>query len=118
MGWVKLKWIEKISHLPFLQKQGGAITMGMTSGLIAAPCTVPVLGVILTYIALEQSIIFGAMLMFVFSLGLGLLLFLLGVFTGLLTSLPKSGQWMEILEKISAIVFMGIGIYFLVKGVR
>ena len=109
MEWLKIK-------IPVLNMgrarngwKGSAFVMGMTSGFIVAPCTVPVLGVILTYIAAKQSILYGASLMFVFAWGLGLLLMLLGIFTNALTRLPKSGQWLVIIEKTAGIPFLVIG---------
>jgi len=95
----------------------GAFAMGLTSGLIAAPCTVPILGVILTFIATSQSIVTGALLMFSFSLGLGLLLFFLGIFSGLLATLPKSGSWLLTIKKIAGYCFLGLGLYFVGYGI-
>src|SRR3989338_7520645 len=53
MGWVKLSfpgWFTSVGT----RGHGGAFMMGFTSGLVAAPCTVPILGIILTYIATQQ----------------------------------------------------------------
>ena len=45
--------------------------MGGVSALIAGPCTTPVLGTLLGFVALRQNIAFGIAMLFVFSLGLG-----------------------------------------------
>jgi len=94
---------------------GGALLMGLTSGFVAAPCTAPILGSILAYIASHQNMVFGMALMFSFSLGLGLLFIVLGCFTGFLTSLPKSGTWLITIEKISGVFLLIIGGYFILK---
>lgn len=94
-----------------------AFVMGLTSGFIVAPCTVPILGVILTYIATRQSLIFGASLMFSFALGLGVLLMFLGIFTGFVTRLPKSGRWLVRIEKGTGLLFLFIGLYFIYRGI-
>lgn len=93
----------------------GAFLMGIVSGLIAAPCTAPVLGVLLTYVARSQNIIFGGSLLFVFALGMGFLLILVGTFSGVAASLPKSGEWMVKVKKGLGLCMIGIGEYFLIQ---
>ena len=56
-------------------------------------------------------------MLFVFALGLGLLLMLLGIFSGLLTSLPKGGMWMERVKKGFGVAMLLIGLFFLWKAV-
>jgi thiol:disulfide interchange protein len=73
----------------------GAILMGLAAGFVAAPCTAPVLGLLLVYVAKTRDVIWGGTLLFVFASGLGLLLMLIGIFSGLLASLPRAGAWME-----------------------
>lgn len=115
-GWISIVLPSWISQR--LQWEGqGAFAMGAVSGLVAAPCTVPILGVILTYIAANQNILFGIILMFSFSMGLGLLLLVLGTFTGFLTALPKSGQWLMILKKTGGMLLVLVGLYFIFFGI-
>ena len=78
----------------------GALLMGAASGFVAAPCTAPVLGVLLVYIARTRDIVWGGTLMVSFALGLGLLLLLVGVFSGMLANLPRAGSWMERIKKV------------------
>ena len=96
----------------------GAFLLGLTSGLIAAPCTAPVLGGILAYVASRQNVIFGTLLLFVFSLGMGTLLIVLGTFTGFLTSLPKSGKWMVVIKKGLGWLMLIMAEYFLIQAGR
>jgi thiol:disulfide interchange protein DsbD len=91
----------------------GSFMIGVTSGLILGPCTAPVLAVILGVVAARQSVFFGGSLLFVFSLGVGSLLVLVGTFAGILASLPKSGAWMTGVKKLSGIVMLAAGAYFL-----
>jgi cytochrome c-type biogenesis protein len=91
----------------------GSFMIGVTSGFILGPCTAPVLAVILGVVAARQSIFFGGSLLFVFSLGVGSLLVLVGTFAGILASLPKSGAWMTGVKKLSGIVMLAAGAYFL-----
>jgi len=92
--------------------------MGMVSGLILGPCTAPVLGVILGYVATKQNIALGMSLLFVFALGMGTMLIVLGTFAGLLKSLPKAGPWMVWVQKSFGAVFIVMGEYFLFTAGR
>jgi len=91
----------------------GSFAIGVTSGFILGPCTAPVLAVILGVVAARQNVFFGGSLLFVFSLGVGSLLVLVGTFAGILASLPKSGAWMTGVKKLSGIVMLAAGAYFL-----
>jgi thiol:disulfide interchange protein DsbD len=99
--------------------QRGILTvfiMGMSSGMVAAPCTVPVLGVLLTFVAQSQNLIFGFSLLFAFAMGLGILLILLGTFTGLLASLPKSGNWMVRIRQAFGVFLIVVAEFFLIRA--
>jgi len=65
--------------------------LGAASAFAAGPCTAPVLGALLVWISKTREALLGGALMFVFSLGLGTLLLLIGSFAGLLGRLPRSG---------------------------
>jgi len=95
----------------------GAALMGVAAGFVAAPCTAPVLGLLLAYVGQTRNVVWGGSLLFVFALGLGLLLMLLGIFSGLLTSLPKAGRWMDLIKKGFGFAMIAIGGVFLWKAV-
>lgn len=95
---------------------GTVFVMGASSGVVAAPCTVPVLGVLLTFVAQSRNLLFGSSLLFVFALGLGTLLILLGTFTGLLASLPKSGVWLVRVKQAFGIFLILVAEFFLVRA--
>ncbi len=90
--------------------------VGILSGLIVGPCATPVLAVLLGYVATSQNIVFGMSLLFVFALGMGTLLILVGTFAGLLASLPRSGMWMTRISHISGWILLAAGEYFLIKA--
>ncbi|MFH1092654.1 MAG: cytochrome c biogenesis protein CcdA [Candidatus Omnitrophota bacterium] len=96
---------------------GNAFFIGAVSGLVMGPCTTPVLGVILTYVAAKQNLFFGITLLFTYALGMGLPLLILGAFVGLLKKMPKSGIWMLRIKKIFGLLLIGAGEYFLL-GLR
>lgn len=78
----------------------GALLIGLISGLIVGPCTAPVLAVILVYVGSKQNVAYGCALLFTFGYGVGFLMILLGTFTALISSMPKSGPWLEIVKKV------------------
>jgi thiol:disulfide interchange protein DsbD len=94
----------------------GALLIGLASGFVAAPCTAPVLATLLVYVARTRDVLWGGLLLLVFALGLGLLLMLLGIFSGLLTAIPKAGAWMNRVKLIFAVGMMLVGIYFLYQA--
>ncbi len=83
--------------------RAGAFAMGLVSGIIAAPCTGPVLAAALAFVAAKGSIAFGLGIMFVYALGMGLLFFLIGAFS---ISLPKSGPWMDTVKSVFGVALL------------
>ena len=101
------------------QGSGGVLSaffMGGVSALIAGPCTTPVLGTLLGFVAVRQNMAFGISMLFVFSLGLGTLLIIVGTFAGALSALPKSGAWMMGIKKIFGFLMIIIGEIFILKA--
>ncbi len=115
MEWIRIPVPKALSNLG--GGRGDAFVMGITSGFIVAPCTVPLLGAILTFIATRQSLVYGALMMFCFALGMGLLFVGLGIFTGLLAVFPKSGRWLIVIEKGTAVLFFILSGYFIYRGI-
>jgi thiol:disulfide interchange protein DsbD len=101
-----------------LQKSGakrgalGALAMGALLGFVAAPCVGPVVVALLTYVGTRANPLLGFILFFVLSLGLGLPYLLLGMFSGAIKALPKSGAWLERLKKIFAVPLVLAAIYY------
>ena len=91
----------------------GAFTMGMVAGVIAAPCTGPALAGVLTYVATTKSLLLGFLLLYTYSLGFGLLFIVLGTFSALIRKLPKSGEWMEVVKGVFAVIMFAAAWYFL-----
>jgi thiol:disulfide interchange protein DsbD len=94
----------------------GAFLIGAISGLVASPCTIPVLGIVLTFVATTQSVLQGGAMLFTFSLGMGMLLIVVGTFSGLLTSIPRPGNWMFAVRKVLGLAMIGVGEYFILQA--
>lgn len=91
----------------------GSLFMGLTLGIIAAPCIGPFVLGLLTWIASTGSPWFGFITFFSLSLGLGLPLFILALFSGRLEKLPRSGEWMIWVKKLMGWVLVGMAAYFI-----
>jgi cytochrome c-type biogenesis protein len=92
----------------------GALALGLVSGLVASQCATPVLAAILTYVMAQQdSLAYGAALLFVYALGRGVPIVLAGTFTGALKELQSLGKWSGLIEKFSGVIVLGVGLYLL-----
>ncbi|MDO8095118.1 MAG: cytochrome c biogenesis protein CcdA, partial [Candidatus Brocadiales bacterium] len=91
----------------------GVFVMGLVSGIVASPCIGPALASLLVYIASTGNKIMGFWMLFVFAWGLGVLLIVLGTFSGAIKALPKSGVWMETVERIFGLLLIGAALYYL-----
>jgi len=91
----------------------GALLVGMTSGLIVGPCVGPVLIALLTWIANTKNLLLGFTILFTFAWGMGLLFILIGTFSSIITALPKSGKWMDIVKYFFGFLLFGVGVYYL-----
>ena len=91
----------------------GTLFMGLTMGVVAAPCIGPFVLGLLTWVASMGSPWLGFMVFFTLSLGLGLPLFFLAIFSGNLNRLPRSGEWILWIRKLMGWVLMGMAVYFI-----
>jgi thiol:disulfide interchange protein DsbD len=91
----------------------GALVMGLTMGIVAAPCIGPFVLVLLLHVSAKGSAAYGFMLFFVLALGLGFPYLILGTFSGAIKSLPRSGVWMVTVRKVFGLIMVGMAIYFL-----
>jgi thiol:disulfide interchange protein DsbD len=82
---------------------GGAFGMGLVAGVVAAPCTGPVLAGVLAYVATQRNAVLGFWMLFTYAIGMGLLFFILGA-TSL--RLPRSGAWMETVKSVLGVALV------------
>ena len=91
----------------------GTLFMGLTMGVVAAPCIGPFVLGLLTWVASMGSPWLGFIVFFTLSLGLGLPLFFLALFSGQIDKLPRSGEWMIWVRKLMGWVLVGMAAYFI-----
>ena len=97
-------------------RAGGAFLMGAASGLVAAPCSAPVMAAVLTWVSRTKSAALGFTYLFVFSLGMCTLLVVVGLFSGTVSRLPRAGAWMLWVKRIFALAMVGVAEYYLIKA--
>jgi len=115
LGFWELRLPEGLNRMASKSYTGyfGTLFMGLTLGVVAAPCIGPFVLGLLTWVAGMGSPWLGFLIFFTLSLGLGLPLFLLAIFSGRIEKLPRSGEWMLWVRKLMGWVLVGMAAYFI-----
>lgn len=90
----------------------GSVLMGATMGVVAAPCIGPFVLGLLAWVASSGSPLLGFAVFFTLSLGLGLPLLVLALFSGRLERLPRAGEWMAWVRRLMGWVLVGMAVHF------
>lgn len=94
---------------------GGVFALGATSGLVAAPCGAPAFAAVLTFVSTTGSAALGFLYLFVFSLGLTALLAVVGLSSGRLAALPRSGKWTLAIKRFGGVLLLVMAEYYFVR---
>ena len=110
----ELRMPQFLNRLAGNSKKGflGTLLMGLTVGIVAAPCIGPFVLGLLTYVGNKGSVLLGFALFFVLALGLGVPFLFLGAFSGSIQRLPRSGAWMVWVRKIFGFILLAMAVYF------
>lgn len=105
------KWVMKAGGA----KSGifGALIMGLTMGIVAAPCIGPFVLGLVTYVGAKGDPLYGFLMFFFLALGLGTPYLFLALFSGKIKNLPKAGFWMEAVKHIFGFILIAMAIYFI-----
>lgn len=98
------------------QKQGGGqvgsvAAMGFISSLIVGPCITAPLAGALIYIAKTGDALIGGAALFSLGMGMGAPLLLIGTSAGKLV--PRTGAWMNMVQRVFGILLLAMAIYML-----
>jgi thiol:disulfide interchange protein DsbD len=96
------------SHTGYAQ----SLFMGLTLGIVAAPCIGPFIIGLLTMVAQRGDPLFAFLIFFTLSIGLGLPLFILSMFAGNLSKLPRSGEWLVWIRNLFGSIMLAMAVYF------
>jgi thiol:disulfide interchange protein DsbD len=104
---------------PLVQRVGrvgegnlGALFMGLTMGVVAAPCIGPVVLALLLFVGSRQSARLGFALFFVLGLGMGAPYVGLALLAERLRGLPRAGAWLGLVEHVFGFMLLGLALYF------
>jgi thiol:disulfide interchange protein DsbD len=89
--------------------------LGATSGIVAAPCGAPAFAAVLTWVATTRSGLLGFLYLFVFSMGMTALLVAVGLFSGSMARLPRSGRWMVYIKRAGGIIMLAMAEYYFIQ---
>lgn len=90
-----------------------AFMTGLLFALVLAPCGTPILASVLSYAAYEGSVSYGGVLLFVFGLGVGIPILLIGTAaSGLASRLDRAG-WRSWVNQATGLVLLGVSFYLL-----
>ena len=108
-------WTQRAATMGTGGRVAGTFAMGAASGLVAAPCSAPVMIGVLAWVSTTQSAGLGFLYLFVFSLGMTTLLIVIGLSAGTVSALPRSGVWMKWVKRVFGFVMLGVAEYYLIK---
>ena len=94
----------------------GAFIMGAMSGLVAAPCSAPVMAAVLTWVTVTHSAGLGFLYLLTFSLGMCALLVAVGLSSGAVARLPRAGMWMVWVKRVFAVIMFGAAEYYFIQA--
>lgn len=90
---------------------GGIFFMAATLAVVSFSCTGPLIGTSL--VAINTDLLTPVVVMFGFSLSLALIFTLFAIFPSMMTSLPKSGGWLNSIKVVLGFLELGLALKFL-----
>lgn len=115
-----IKWNLPVPAGIRVKKQGyfGAFLLGLLFGVVSTPCAVPILAVLLAFVAEKGNILYGGFLLFVYALGHSALVLVAGTSVGAAKGLLESKglrRTHAVIQKVAGVLIIGIGLYFLFR---
>ncbi len=87
--------------------------IGLTFGVVASPCSTPVLATLLAWIASTHDLVLGAGLLLAYTVGYVTPLILAGTFTAAIKSLLELRRWSGWITPVSGAIMVGFGVFSL-----
>jgi cytochrome c biogenesis protein CcdA len=97
----------------------GALTAGILGGIFSSPCSTPVLIALLAIVAGKGSLVWGIILLMLYSIGHGILAVIAGTSVGFVRGLsanPKYGKASTALKITLGAIILIIGVYMFYLG--
>jgi thiol:disulfide interchange protein len=106
-------FVNKIDSKSDSKGLGGIFFMAATLAVVSFSCTGPVIGSVLVAVSSTGDYLAPVMAMFGFSLALALIFTVFAIFPSWLTSLPKSGGWLNSVKVVLGFLEIGLAMKFL-----
>ena len=97
----------------------GALVAGILGGIFSSPCSTPMLVVLLAEVAGGGNLLWGIFLLLLYAIGNGTLAVIAGTSVGFVQKLSSSGSYgkvSRILQMITGVLILALGLYFLYLG--
>jgi cytochrome c-type biogenesis protein len=91
--------------------------IGLTYGLVASPCSTPVLATLLAWVAATQNLAVGAGLLLAYTTGYVAPLILAGTFTASIKKILEIRRWSGWINSTSGALLLGFGIFSLLSRI-
>ncbi|MCM1987616.1 cytochrome c biogenesis CcdA family protein [Methanococcoides seepicolus] len=96
----------------------GGLLLGISLGLIWIPCVGPILASILSLVAIEGDLLYGAFLLFVYSMGLGIPMLVIAYSVNISSSkLSMIAKYDMYLKKVVGFILVIVGMWMLYNNV-
>ena len=87
--------------------------LGLTFGLVASPCSTPVLATLLAWVSSTGDVILGGVLLLAYAVGYVAPLVLAGTFTATIKKLLALRKWSSWITPTSGVLLVGFGVFSL-----
>jgi cytochrome c-type biogenesis protein len=87
--------------------------LGLTFGLVASPCSTPVLATLLAWISTTQDPVLGSLLLLAYTAGYVAPLILAGTFTASIKKILELRRWSGWITPVSGALLVGFGTFSL-----
>jgi len=91
--------------------------IGLTFGVVASPCSTPVLATLLAWVATKQDLILGGVLLLSYTAGYVAPLILAGTFTASIKKLLQLRRWSGWINPVSGALLVGFGVFSLLSRI-
>jgi len=107
------------SSLANSKKEGlfGGLLLGLSLGIIWLPCVGSVLGSILTMVAVSGKITYGALMLFIYSIGFSIPMLLVAYSASFSSKkLQKVSKYGFPLKKVTGLIILGVGFFMVYQN--
>ncbi|MFB2936354.1 cytochrome c biogenesis protein CcdA [Aerosakkonemataceae cyanobacterium BLCC-F154] len=91
--------------------------LGLTFGLVASPCSTPVLATLLAWVAGSKDVILGGILLLSYTAGYVTPLILAGTFTASIKKFLELRRWSSWINPVSGALLVGFGVFSLLSRI-